>query len=152
MQDRLCSIKYKDIDNNTDHIKNKRDRVFALVTDFNPALPNVNYILNKHKFIFDLDPEIKKAIDPDQIFASYRGVKTINDHLVHSKLKCDQPKHTEEAEIISGRCQCCKKQCVLCKNYLKESATFKSFHCSSIYSVNDIVDCNTSKVVHISYK
>ena len=63
-----------------------KKQVFPLVSDFNPALPNVGAILNKHKHILHLDSELTKVIDPSNIFPSYRGAKTLRDLLIYSKL------------------------------------------------------------------
>ena len=60
-----------------------KNRVFPFVTDFNLGLPNIGAIL---KQILSLDSELCKVINPDNIFPSYRGTKTIKDLFVHSKL------------------------------------------------------------------
>ena len=66
--------------------KQEDARVIPLVTDFNPGLPNIGRVLNLYKHILRLDPELCKAVNPDGIFASFRGAKTIHDKLVHSRL------------------------------------------------------------------
>ncbi len=95
-------------------------RVLPFVTDFNPGLPNIGAVLNKHKHILSLDSELSKAINLDNIFASYRGAKTLEDLMIHSKLPDLPSKAPIEAETRNqeGRCQPCPKGCVVCKNYL----------------------------------
>ena len=66
--------------------KQEDARFIPLVTDFNPGLPNIGRVLNLYKHILRLDPELCKAVNPDGIFASFRGAKTIHDKLVHSRL------------------------------------------------------------------
>ena len=62
------------------------EKVFPFVTDFNPGLPNIGGILNKNKHIINLDSDLVRVINPDNIFASYRGTNTIKNLLIHSKL------------------------------------------------------------------
>ena len=128
---------------------NKDKRVFPLVCQFNPGLPNVGGILAKHKHILKLDDELLKVVCPENIFASYRGAKTFQDILVHSKLPNLLEDPTEEVKVNSGGCQPCSKKCVLCKNYLKTTTTVTSFHTSTSYSISDIVDCDTKGIIYI---
>ena len=128
------------------------ERFFPLVCDYNPALPNVSGILAKHKHIISLDSDLSKVIKPEKIFTSFRGARTIQDMLVHSKLPTveDEPPTLEnEVEVVSGGCQPCDKSCVLCKYYLKTTKVAYSYHTSSTYPIEEIVDCNTPDVVYI---
>ena len=59
---------------------------FPLISGFNPALPNVGTILNKHKHIVHLESELTKVIDPSNIFSCYRGTKTLRDLSINRKL------------------------------------------------------------------
>ena len=132
----------------------ERDRKFALVCDYNPGLPNISRILGKHKHILEIDEERNEVIKPENIIASYRGAKTIQDMLVHSKLPTIRESGTNVApEVIEGNvtgaCQKCTKGCVLCKNYLKTCTTFSSYHTNSEFTLNENVDCNTTGVVYL---
>ena len=54
-----------------------------------------------------MDPDLCKAIDPDGIFASFRGTKTIHDKLVHSRLpslenSTDEKEPGDEVQPIGG--------------------------------------------------
>ena len=134
-------------------LEKENDRVIPLVTDFNPGLPNIGRILNSHKHILKLDPDLCKAVNPDGIFASFRGSKTIHDKLIHSRL-CpigDSPPATtvEEVSQPSGGCFQCVKKCDLCKNFLQQTHTVYSFHTSHLFSINQHVDCNSKNVVYI---
>ena len=91
------------------YYKSERDdiRVNPLVTDFNPGLPNIGRILNRHKHILKLNPVLCKVVDPNGIFASFRGAKTIHDKLVHSKLpvlesSTEEIESNEQVEPIAG--------------------------------------------------
>ena len=127
------------------------DRVFPFVCDFNPGLPNVAAILNKHKHILLLDDELKDIIKPENIFASFRGTKTIEDLLVHSKLPIldIDPENQEGTIEPDGICQPCSKGCVLCKNYLVKTAWAYSFHTSSRFKIKGTLDCDSKNIVYI---
>ena len=106
------------------HSKDEKTyRVIPLVADFNPGLPNIGRILNSHKHILRMDAELCKAINPDGIFASFRGAKTIHDMLVHSRLKPTNGNHSLETKQSEddpiGSCKSCRSKCDLCKNFLK---------------------------------
>ena len=126
-------------------------RVFPLVTDFNPGLPNVGGILNKHKHILNLDSELTKVINPDKIFASFRGAKTLQDLLVHSKLptRLVEQAHPTEMQDSPGGCQPCAKKCVLCKNYLVETKFAYSYHTNTKFRINNVVDCNSENIIYV---
>ena len=46
------------------------DRLFPLVTDFNPALPNITKTLKKYEHILDLDSDASNIVKKTNIFAS----------------------------------------------------------------------------------
>ena len=56
-KDRLQLIGYKPIEH-----KKSRGKCYPLVVDFNPALPNMTSIINKYKYLLQLDPELTKII------------------------------------------------------------------------------------------
>ena len=142
----LYSIKTEKIDNN-------KGRVFPLISDFNPALPNVSNVLNKYKSIINLDQELAQVIKPQNIFASFRRPKTIKDLLIHSKLdKVEKNGGNGEVDQVgtaTGVCKPCAKSCVLCRYYLKESRYFKSYHCNKTFPICHEIDCETENVIYM---
>ena len=132
----------------------EKDRVFALVCDYNPGLPNVSRILGKHKHILQLDDELTSVIKPESIVASYRGVNTIGDALIHSKLPklVDEVSEDSVGEIVednAGACHKCVKGCILCKNYLRPCKSFSSYHTNREFPIIDDLDCNTTGVIYL---
>ena len=99
------------------------DRVIPLVAEL---LPNIGMILNSHKHILKMDPELCKAVNPDGIFASFRGAKTLHDKLVHSRLPVEEtPENESESErevvepVALGGCNPCEsKRCDVCMNFI----------------------------------
>ena len=116
------------------------ERVFPLVADFNPGLPNIGGILNEHRHILFLDKELCKVINPSKNFASYRGAKTLEDSLIHSKLPSLNDNFNKNQSTLnqSGGCQPCEKRCVLCKNYLLKTDKAYSHQTNTKYKIKDM--------------
>ena len=134
--------------------KQEDNHVIPLVTDFNPELPNIGRVLNLHKHILRLDPDLCKAIDPDGIFASFRGNKTIHDKLVHSRLPSLEDSSYEkepgdEVQPIGGCKKCNAKRCDFCNNFLKQTNTAYSYHTNSIFNINQNFNCESKNVVYV---
>ena len=101
-----------------------------------------------------MDTELCKAINPDGIFASFRGAKTIHDKLVHSRLPLAIENNipAEPKDLGGGSsngCNNCKNRCDLCKHYLKKTKTVYSFHTNSVFKINQNLDCDSMNVVYI---
>ena len=85
-QDRRCLLNL--VPNGVEISSNTpRGRCYPLVTDFNPALPNLARIINKFKHILDIDPKVSRVIPPESVFVSFRRAKNFKDLVVHSKLR-----------------------------------------------------------------
>ena len=127
------------------------ERVFPLVADFKPGLPNIGGILNKHRHILFLDKELCKVINPSKMFASYRRAKTLKDSLIHSKLPSliDNFNKNQSTLNQSGCSQPCKKRCVLGKNNLLKTGKAYSHQTNTKYKIRDIIDCNSRNVIYI---
>ena len=145
---------YQTKESSTGVSEQENSRVTPLVTEFNPGLPNIGKILNMHKHIIKLDPNLCKAINPEGIFASFRGASTIHDMLVHSRLpvttECPSSEEPEnlDSETLGG-CNGCKKKCDLCKNYLKSTKTVYSFHTNSVFTINQNLDCDCKNLIYV---
>ena len=118
-----------------------------IVIEDNPALPPMNKIINKHKYILELDEELKKIIPKDSIFVSYRSAKNVKDILISSKLKDPTVTVTVENGEDKG-CYKCNK-CYLCRWFLQETKTFTSMHTNQIFTINDKIDCNEKGIIYL---
>ena len=137
------------------------EKCFPLVCDFNPGLPPVGKILNRNKFILNLDPALKKDVKPNNVFVSYRGNKTIKDTLVPSRLSNDRSidffgdTNTSDnvvehsSTIEEGGCFPCVSKCKACRLFICESKTAKSFHTDYTVNILGRIDCNTVGVCYL---
>ena len=153
------SIILKDISTTRD----KSERCFPLVCDFNPGLPPVGKILHRNKFILSLDPALKKDIKASNVFVSYRGNKTIKDTLVPSKLTNDCKNKIfsnddnstgdevveHSSNIEEGGCYQCMPRCKACRLFICETKTAQSFHTDYSVSILGRIDCNTVGVCYL---
>ena len=95
-----------------------------------------------------MDPELCKPVNPDGIFASFKGAKTIHDKLVHSRLttlddSTDEKKPEDEVHPIGGCKHYNAKRCDICNNFLKQTNVAYSYHTNSIFNINQNVYCES---------
>ena len=122
-----------------------------LVMDTNPALPDMSKIVHKHSYILELDDVLKSTIPPDTVFVSCRGAKTVRDLLIHSKLN-NSVQIDRDVDITPDPevgCIKCGGTCYFCKNYLKDSKKFTSYHTNQMFNISDTLSCNTKGVIYI---
>ena len=123
---------------------NKAEKVCnPLVIDYNPALPDVPSIVNKYKYIVDLDPIMSKHIPSSSIIVSFKRAKNLKDILTHSKF-VDDNEH-----IDSRGCFKCKNKCDMCNNYLVETQRFKSFQSNKTYTIRPNLTCNAVGTIYL---
>ena len=101
-----------------------------------------------------MDHELCKAVNHDDIFASFRGAKTIHDKLVHSRLttledSTGEKKPEDEVHPIGGCKHCNVKRCDICNNFLKQTNVAYSYHTNSIFNINQNVNCESKNVVYV---
>lgn len=87
---------------------------------------------------------VSAAIPPDSIFASYKQPKSILDLLVHSKFHSS----VSDCDKDNLGCKSCNA-CFLCKHYLIETDTFKSYHCSTEFKINQTITCTSQGVIYL---
>lgn len=148
--DRFENIEREVLFNSKENIENsdpsqKSKRCFPLVSEYNPYLPAVPPVLNKHKHILRLDPVVNAAIPQDSIFASYKQPKSIKDLLVHSRFTSNV---VEDNVKTNMGCKSCSK-CYLCKSYIVETDTFKSYECDTVFKIKHDINCSTEGVIYL---
>ena len=134
--------------------------------DNNPALPNMGSIIHKHKHLLDLDPELKKHVNKESVFVSYRKNKTIGDMLIRNRYRPSKQSEnitaSDEAavpstasDIISGsvenwgcfacgKCYCCKK------GYLSPCTMFTSYHTEQVFSHTQTISCQDVGLIYLA--
>ena len=139
--------KIEDIDRKTLYSKKekKHKECTPLVIDDNPALPHMSKIINKYKYILELDTDLQSIIQKDSIFVSYRSPKNIKDILISSKLKEQKQQQNMEAERGCFKCS----KCYLCKWYLQETKTFTSYQTNQEFNITSNITCNSRGIIYL---
>ena len=133
-----------------------KKRVFPLVVEFNPHLPNVAQSINRHKNILRLDKDLVKIINPDKIFASFTQPRSLGGHLIRSTFSSSDVEGSETELPSSSKsgsgpaigCKRCKNY-ITCKTVIREGNTFKSNHCPKIFHIQNEISCTTEGVIYL---
>ena len=91
-------------------IKKKNERP-VFVISYNPALPSVANILQKHWRVMATDPYLKKAF-PQPPMVAFRRPKNLKENLVRAKIPPPPPKR--EKREIYGMKKCNQVRCEAC--------------------------------------
>ena len=122
--------------------KKDPDRVvFSIMYD--PRLPSISHILQKHyRTMVASDPKLKE-IFPKPPMVAYRRPPSIGDKLIHSKVP--SIRNRRSSRQVKGMRRCLK--CVNCP-YVKECKTVKAFATKTAVTINAVATCETSNVVY----
>ena len=130
------------VDNNTNNSRN-----FPLCVDFNPKLSGIHSIINKHKYILDLDDNLKRVIDPNKIFVSFRKCKNLGDILVHSRYPYNKDTPNQGSGNSQG-CHKCKDNCILCRLYLTECTSVTNLTTGRKFPIRGSLSCLDQYVIY----
>ena len=123
-------------------------KVFPLVLDYNPILPDIQRIIRKHVHLLNSSPELLEIFPPKSIIPAYRRTKNLKDILAPSKFCVNKGFGREHSE--AGGCFKCSSKCDLCKNFLIEDTSFKSFATGRTYKINQRLTCSSRYVVYLA--
>ena len=122
-------------------------KVFPLVLDFNPLLPDAGKIIRKHLHILKSSPHLREIFTPKSIFPAFRRTKNLKELLAPSKCK---PVNYSNSDKSENGCFKCGKKCDLCKNFLIEAPKFKSFATAREYHLTQKVGCSSENVIYLA--
>ena len=123
-------------------------KVFPLVLDYNPFLPDIQKVIQKHVNLLRSSPELLEIFQSKSIFPAYRRTKNLKDILAPSKFCGDSG--VNQAERETGGCFKCSSRCDLCKNFLMQDSKFKSFSTGRTYKINQNLSCSSKNVVYLA--
>ena len=126
------------------------DRCFPLVVRYNPSLPKVSTIINKHKHILELSPTTAEIFKPSKIFTSFKVEKSLKGLLTCSKYKPQAEKSNLLHQAANGECKECELGCHLCKkDFLKKGKVIKSYECRTKFYLNVTVNCKSKYIIYL---
>ena len=80
-------------------------KVFPLVLDYNPILPDIQRVIQKHAHLLRSSPELLEIVPSKSILPAYRRTKNLKDILAPSKM-CGNS-GIKQAEKETGGCFKC---------------------------------------------
>ena len=126
-------------DARTKHRKQDKVSDVEFITTYNPALSNINKIIQNNLSIPHTDEDMKKLFPPDSITTIYRREKNLKETLSPTLFP---PKFNKTESLVSN----CNK-CNICKNYLISDNKFKCKVNVRVHSNRGSLSCNRPNVV-----
>ena len=123
-------------------------KVFPLVLDYNPILPDIQRVIQKRVHLLRSSPELSEIFPSKSIFPAYRRTKNLKDILAPSRFCVDR--RVSQAEKETGGCFKCSSGCDLCKKFLIQDSKFKSFSTGRTYNINQNLSCSSKNVVYLA--
>ena len=123
-------------------------KVFPLVLDYNPILPDIQRVIQRHVHLLRSSPELLEIFPSKSIFPAYRRTKNLKDILAPSKFGGDGEINQAGREMEG--CLKCSSRCDLCKNFLTQDSKFKSFSTGRTYKINQNLSCSSKNVVYLA--
>lgn len=125
-------------------VKKKKNERTIFVLTYNPALPSVSGILQRHWRVMSKDPYLKKVF-PNPPMVAFRRPKNLRDILIKAKVP-PTPKNKPRRQI-NGMKACNLKRCETCP-FVKSGKNFKSPFNSTLVQLNSSLSCASSNVVY----
>ena len=122
-------------------------KVFPLVLDYNPILPDIQKVIQKYAHLLRSSPELLEIFPSKSIFPAYRRTKNLKDILAPSRFCEDRGVNQVGKE--TGGCFICSSRCGLCKNFLIQDSNFKSLSTGRTYKINQNLSCSSKIVVYL---
>ena len=116
------------------------DRTVFVVT-YDPRLPSITKIVNKHYRTMIQDPHLKEVFNKPFLIA-YKRPRNIRQYLIRAKIP---PALTRPRRSLPGMKRC--GGCVTCP-FVKPGKTIKATAINYAVDINRAVDCNTRNVIY----
>ena len=111
---------------------------------YNPALPSVSHILQKHWRVMATDPYLKQVF-PLPPMVAFRRPQNLKEKLVRAKVPPPPPKR-EKREVV-GMKRCNEQKCETCP-FVKVGKEVKSTFCSTSAKLNASICCTSENLVY----
>ena len=120
--------------------KNSPRPVFAIT--FDPRLPSISGIVQRHWRTMVKDPHLSEAF-PLPPLVSYRRPPNVRDKAIRSKVPPPPPLRPKR--VIAGMKKC--NRCPICP-FVKEGKAVKAKASKAIVAINKPVDCQTNNAIY----
>ena len=125
-------------------VEQKKNERTGFVITFNPALPSISSILQRHWRVMTKYPYLKEVF-PSPPMVAFRRATNLKDKLV--KARVPPPPAKREKRTLTGMKTCNKPGCETCP-FVKPCKEFKSHFNNQTAKLNAALDCSSSNVVY----
>ena len=126
-----------------DKIKQVRnnDRLVLTLT-YHPSIKNFQNVLNEVHIHLTPNKEHRKVFQDKLPMIGWRKPKSLKDHLVSAKVKCEPSSDNKSAPCCTSRCQICP--------FIEETKTFQNKDKSETFDIRKgILNCSSILVVYL---
>ena len=118
-------------------------KVYSLLTQYNPILPDLNGLIRKHLPLLYSEPNMKDIFPDGSVKAMYKRGKNLREMLSPSLFPTS--KRAELANTISK----CDKRCDICATFMIFEDQFKCTATGKYYRVKGALHCNSKNVIYL---
>ena len=122
--------------------KSKR-KVYPLVVDYNPRLPNIGKLIRDNLHLLQNCPTLNNLFPNNSIIPAFRRPRNLKETL--SK--------RASSEVAERNSECgfhrCSRKCDLCNNFAKDSPKFSSSSTGRSYDIKQNISCTTSNLIYL---
>ena len=125
-------------------IRQKQTNRPVFVVTYDPRLPSISKIINKHyRTMISQDPHLKQVF-PDPPLIAYKHPPNLKNKLIRAKL----PKiNTRPRRVINGN-KPCNKPCEACP-FVENTRTVKSTATNLTVNINAPISCDTTWLIYV---
>ena len=126
-----------------DKIKQVRnnDRLVLTLT-YHPSIKNFQNVLNEVHIHLTPNKEHRKVFQDKLPMIGWRKPKSLKDHLVSAKVKCEPSSDNKSAPCCTSRCQICP--------FIEETKTFQNKDKSETFDIRKgILNCSSILVIYL---
>ena len=117
------------------------DRLVLTLT-YHPSIENFPNVLNEKPLLLTPNKEHRKVFGDKPPLIGWRKPKSLKDHLVCAKIKC-------EPSSDNKRAPCCRFRCQIFP-FIEETKTFQNKDKSETFNIRkEILNCSTDLVVYL---
>ena len=120
----------------------KQSKRPVFVVTYDPRLPSISNIVQKHWRTMTKDPYLKQILQEPPLIA-YKRPKNIKDLIIKAKIPPEQPNRPKRK--ISGMTKC--KECPTCP-YIKQGKKGRATAMNFTAEITDQVNCQTKNIVY----
>ena len=117
------------------------DRLVLTLTYYH-SIKNFQNVLNKAHIVLAPNKEHRKVFGDKPPMIGWRKPRSLKDHLVSAKVKCEPSSDNKSAP-------CCRSRCQICP-FIEETKTFQNKDKSEKFEIRkEILNCSSNLVVYL---